>query len=176
MKNILLLLSVMAFYTANAQITVNMTGFGTIVLNDRVPPTATYPAQYSTPTTGSGPYYFLNRSGNTGLNNYWSLWYMNSLTSIPSKIAESSYDTALEPPCFDTWKSAIGFYPTTITGVSCRTFPHGGTPSVTPSGIIYPIYTSNQLYAMTSPMVGLTVFDISLGKLRTWSGSQWLPL
>jgi hypothetical protein len=138
---------------------------------------ASTPTLYATYESPGGPIIYIGKDNTTGK---WNIVTLPHPTSIPTLYASSSVNSNNEPPCFDVWLQGTSTYiPITITGTTCINLPIdpiGSSFSSTVYGPVYPTHTTNQIMTIPSPAVGLTVFDLSLGKLRTWNGTAWLPL
>ena len=192
---------ILAFFSLKTigQITILAQNHSDVPLNGSITfgrfPQANLPTSYSytsQPFPGTFQSYRLDKRG-TGATQtpYWYIYTDVSSSGVTTKtlLYQSSYNTDSEPPCNDIWiEYFAGVIPLsirryseiTISGNSCIQLPIStvGNSSVTTTvnGIIYPVFTSNQLATIPNPVAGLTVFDYSKGYLRTWNGSQWMPL
>lgn len=172
-KNLMILVLLGIGYLCQGQ-TLTVSAFPGRTFTQTRASTPTVSAMYESP---GGPIIYLSRDNTT---NRWILVTLPHPTSIPTLWASSSINNNMEPPCSEIWvQGASTYIPITITGTTCINLPVdpiGSSFSSTVYGPVYPTHTTNQIMTIPSPAVGLTVFDLSLGKLRTWNGTAWVPL
>lgn len=125
-------------------------------------------------TGGPNIYLSKNVSGNR-----WEIVTVPGF-GMPTLWASSSENNDLEPPCNDVWvQGSSTLIPISITGSNCISLPIdpvGSSVTTSEFGVIFPAHTTNQILTIPNPQVGLSVFDFSLNKIRTWNGIAWVPL
>jgi hypothetical protein len=187
MKNKILLVVFLGINLAsisNAQVVATCSGcaINNVTFNLITAATATNPAYYM---GQPGPKFHLSRTldfQGDGLSK-WHIVY-ESPGGYVAGYYKSSPSNTLHPPCNELWEN-IGSLPKTyvqinFAGNTCIQLPistvGSGSVTSTVNGVIYPVFTSNQIATIPNPVVGQTVFDFSRGILRTWNGSIWSPL
>lgn len=175
MKKILFIVFLSALsVSANAQLTTP--AFPGVVFNLVSGGTGTTPASYES-VNGVYPKFYLNRYGPMGgYGTSWNITRIPTLNSNPLTISNSSYSTSIFPPCNDFWTSGGQIL---FSGTGCQQLPistiGNSSTTQTVNGVIYPVFTSNQILLIPNPVPGQTVYDISHGYLRTWNGTVWTP-
>jgi hypothetical protein len=174
MKNLMILVLLGIGYLCQGQTTLTVSAFPGRTFTQTRASTPTLHALYE---SLGAPILYLSKD-NTASK--WILLTLQHSAGVPSLWATSSINYNMEPPCSEIWVQGTSTYiPITITGTTCINLPIdpiGSSFSSTVYGPVYPSHTTNQIMTIPSPAVGLTVFDLSLGKLRTWNGTAWLPL